>query len=541
MAEKEFSFKTLLLFISRIFHRRLLKNTHFQQRSNRDCNSNALNIKIQKYPSLILKSESESEFSSQTLIFDVEGALLKPSSLFHYFMLVAFEAGGLIRALVLLLLYPIIWLVNENIGINTMVFVCFFGIKKDNFRVGRSVLPKFFLEDVGFEGFEVLMRYGRKVGVSELPRVMIEAFLRDYLEVDFVVGKELKVFHGYYVGLMEDATKTSLNLQAMFGDEKMNSKEVVGFESFHKSLEHHYFSQCKEIYLVNETEKKKWKNLPREKYPKPLVFHDGRLAFKPTPISTLVMFFWIPFGIFLFTFRFLIGVSLPYSINIPILAFSGMRLKQSKPIPTPKKIENQKGVLYVSNHRTLMDPIYVSGGLRKKLTAMIYSLSKVCEIVAPIKTVRLTRDRETDAEMMEKMLKQGDVAVCPEGTTCREPYLLRFSPLFAEVSDEIIPVAIHVEVGMFYGTTASGYKVLDPVFFFMNPHLTYSINFLEKISTSEIFMSKKSRTEVANYVQGVIGRALGFECTNLTRKDKYLMLAGNEGFVGKSKSSNNSS
>ncbi|RZC48705.1 hypothetical protein C5167_017131 [Papaver somniferum] len=541
MAEKEFCFKTLLLFVSRIFHRRLLKNTHFQQRSNRDCYSNALNIKIQKYPSLILKSESESEFSSQTLIFDVEGALLKPSSLFHYFMLVAFEAGGLVRALVLLLLYPIIWLVNEDIGMNIMVFVCFFGIKKDNFRVGRSVLPKFVLEDVGYEGFEVLMRYGKKVGVSELPRVMIEAFLRDYLEVDFVVGKELKVFHGYFVGLMEDATKTSLNLQAMFGEEKMNSKEVVGFGSFHKSLEHHYFSQCKEIYLVNETEKKKWKNLPREKYPKPLVFHDGRLAFKPTPISTLVMFIWIPFGIFLFTFRFLIGISLPYSINTPILAFSGMRLKQSKPIPTPKKIENQKGVLYVSNHRTLMDPIYVSGGLRKQLTAMIYSLSKACEIVAPIKTVRLTRDRETDAEMMEKMLKQGDVAVCPEGTTCREPYLLRFSPLFAEVSDEIIPVAIHVEVGMFYGTTASGYKVLDPLFFFMNPHLTYSIKFLEKISTSEIFMRKKSRTEVANYVQGVIGRALGFECTNLTRKHKYLMLAGNEGFVGKSKSSNNSS
>jgi glycerol-3-phosphate acyltransferase len=39
------------------------------------------------------------------------------------------------------------------------------------------------------------------------------------------------------------------------------------------------------------------------------------------------------------------------------------------------------------------------------------------------------------------------------------------------------------------------------------------------------------RFKVANHVQVEIGNALGFECTKLTRKDKYMILAGNEGVV----------
>ncbi|KAF7834706.1 autophagy-related protein 3 [Senna tora] len=36
-------------------------------------------------------------------------------------------------------------------------------------------------------------------------------------------------------------------------------------------------------------------------------------------------------------------------------------------------------------------------------------------------------------------------------------------------------------VNMFYGTTASGHKCLDPVFHFLNPTPSYSIQFRERI------------------------------------------------------------
>lgn len=285
---------------------------------------------------------------------------------------------------------------------------------------------------------------------------------------------------------------------------------------------------------MTESEKRKWQNLPRTKYPNPLIFHDGRLAFMPTPISTLTMFMWLPLGFLLFIIRVSVTVLLPYKVLIPILSLSGIRARVSK--SNPIKITDQdtkpRSTLYVCNHRTLLDPIYLSVILMKPLTAVTYSLSRFNEMISPIKTVRLTRDREIDKTTMEKMLCQGDLVVCPEGTTCREPYLLRFSPLFAEVTDEIVPVGLDMKVSMFYGSTASGFKCLDSAFQLMNPNPVYNIKILEKLGSSNTSGSGgKSRFEVANYVQAEIGGALGFECTNLTRKDKYMILAGNEGII----------
>ena len=170
--------------------------------------------------------------------------------------------------------------------------------------------------------------------------------------------------------------------------------------------------------------------------------------------------------------------------------------------------------------------------LNAPVTAVTYSLSRVSEALSPIKMIRLTRNRDIDGKAMDRLLSRGhNLVVCPEGTTCREPYLLRFSPLFAELTDEIIPVALNVRVSMFYATTAKGFKGFDALYYLMNPSMCYELEFLDKIDTSRVRVGEGSSIEMANLVQWVIGGALGFECTKLTRKDKYMMLAGNNRIV----------
>ncbi|WOL10257.1 hypothetical protein Cni_G19011 [Canna indica] len=464
----------------------------------------------------------------KTLILDVEGALLRSSSTFPYFMLVALEAGSIFRGLLLLLLYPLLCCLSRGVALQVMALVCFCRIKKEEFRAGRAVLPKFFLEDVGLEGFEVVKKAGKKVVcVSRMPRVMVEGFLKEYLEVAQVVGREMKVIGGYYTGLMEEEgamVEKCLSLLENFGEELYG---LIG--NCTKSSQNQIFSLCQEVYVVTEAEKRKWHALPREEYPKPLVFHDGRMAFKPTPAAALAMFIWLPLGVSLAIFRSIVFLFLPYNISIPIGAATGMTNRLLNP-PTSVngKPGGHGGKLYVCNHRTLLDPVYISAALNRIVVAVTYSLSAVSEVLSPIKTARLTRDKEEDRRNMERLLRQGDLVVCPEGTTCREPFLLRFSPLFAELTDGVVPVALATRVSVFHGTTASGFKGLDSFYFLANPWPSYDIEFLDEMETGK---GGGSRYEVANLVQKEIGRALGFECTALTRKDKYLMLAGNEGVV----------
>ncbi|TYI69376.1 hypothetical protein E1A91_D08G151200v1 [Gossypium mustelinum] len=487
-----------------------------------------------KYPSFAHRANLSKD--QTLLLFNVEDALLKSPSLFPYFMLVAFEAGGLLRAFVLILSYPLLRLVGEDMGLKIMVFVCFFGVKTKSFRVGSAVLPKFFLEDVAVETLEVLKKGGKKVGFSNVPRVMIESFLRDYLDIDFVVGREVKVFRGYFLGVMEDKKQSNAALETIIGSQGLGICDVIGISGFKGSLQYHLSSHCKEIYLVRKADKRSWQRIRRDEYLKPLIFHDGRLAFMPTPLATLAMFMWLPFGITLSIIRAISGILLPYRLSIPILAYTGFQLSLS-PNPSLQSSNTRKtrGRLYVCNHKTLLDPLYLSFSLQKDLTAVTYSLSRVSELLAPIKTVRLARDRDQDSKMMEKMLNKGDLVVCPEGTTCREPYLLRFSPLFAEMSDDIVPVAMDSHVSMFYGTTAGGLKCLDPLFFIMNPRPSYNVRVLDGVYGLSSFLGggERSRFDVANHVQSEIGKALGFGCTRLTRRDKYLILAGNEGIVNK--------
>ena len=68
-----------------------------------------------------------------TVVADMDGTLLCGRSSFPYFALIAFEAGGVLRLLFLLLASPIAgflyYFISESAGIRVLIFSTFAGMK----------------------------------------------------------------------------------------------------------------------------------------------------------------------------------------------------------------------------------------------------------------------------------------------------------------------------------------------------------------------------------------------------------------------------
>ncbi|XP_058073830.1 glycerol-3-phosphate acyltransferase RAM2-like [Magnolia sinica] len=469
-----------------------------------------------------------------TVVADMDGTLLRGRSSFPYFALVAFEVGGILRLLFLLLASPIAgvlyYFVSESAGIQVLIFATLAGMKvADIESVARAVLPKFYSTDLHPESWRVFSSCGRRCVLTANPRIMVEAFLKEYLGADKVIGTEISTYKGRATGfVLRTGVLVGRNkataLRETFGD----ASPEIGLGD--RRTDFPFMSLCQESYMVPP--KPEVDPVSRDKLPKPIVFHDGRLVQKPTPLMALLTILWIPVGFLLACLRIAAGALLPMPLVYYAFWALGVRVTvKGTPPPPAQKSLGQTGVLFICSHRSLLDPIFLSTALGRPIAAVTYSVSRLSEFLSPIKTVRLTRDRATDAAMIKKLLEEGDLVICPEGTTCREPFLLRFSALFAELTDQIVPVAMANRMSMFHGTTARGWKGMDPFYFFMNPSPAYEVTFLSKLPHELTCSAGKSSHEVANYIQRVIAASLSYECTSFTRKDKYRALAGNDGTV----------
>lgn len=473
-----------------------------------------------------------------SVVAGLEGLLLRDAGTFPYFMLVAFEASGLPRFAALLALWPALraleLLGRGDLALCAAAFVATVGVPRAEVEaVARAVLPKFMADDVDMAAWAAFGACGgRRVVVTRMPLVMVERFAREHLGAHEVVGSELEYSRlmrstGVVRGGGEEAVADRVRTLFADGDQPDLG---LGRPEMARSFLPFCKEQLQPPFSVDDV-------AGQAKGPpfRPVIFHDGRLVCRPTPLMSLVILLWIPLGVLVAFVRIAVGIVVPIHIVPRIAPYFGGAVITHGRAPPPASASavdgSPSGVLFVCTHRTLMDPVVLATVLSRRVAAVTYSISRFSEILSPIPTVRLTRDRDVDAARMRAELSRGDVAVCPEGTTCREPFLLRFSALFAELSDRIVPVAMNYRVGLFHPTTARGWKAMDPIFFFMNPRPVYEVTFLNQLPAEATCAAGKSPVDVANYVQRILAATLGFECTSLTRKDKYRVLAGNDGIV----------
>ncbi|KAL6841577.1 hypothetical protein ACP4OV_028720 [Aristida adscensionis] len=454
--------------------------------------------------------------SRQAVAADLDGTLLLSRSAFPYYLLVALEAGGLLRAAALLLTVPAVYLtyvaVSETLAIRALLYVAVAGLRAaDVEAAARSVLPWFYAGDVHPEGWRVFRAFGRRCVVTASPRAMVEPFARAFLGADVVVGTEMEVTPSGRCtgrvaapGVLVGEHKRRAVLREFGG-----ASPDVGMGDRESDFD--FMSVCKEAYIVT---RKKYGAVPREHLQSRAAVHDGRLVRRPMATNTLLTFLWMPVGFALALLRAHLALLLPERVAFYAYKLAGVNLVVRGHPPPPSKKRRRPGVLFVCNHRTVLDHAMVASALGRKVTC----------VVVPDGV-----DADAARARIRRVLEDGgDVVVFPEGVPGRGPFVRRLSPLFAEVTDRIVPVAVDAKEGTFHASTSRGPKPMDPYFFFMNPRPTYEVTFLDQLPWELTCAAGRSPADVAAYVQKALATQLGFECAGITGMDKYGVLVGTD-------------
>jgi phosphoserine phosphatase len=136
---------------------------------------------------------SSTDRGGDTVVADLDGTLLCGRSSFPYFAHMAFETGGVLLLIVLAPLAGLLYyFVSEAAGIQVLIFASMAGAR----------VPKFYCSDLHPESWRVFSACGRRCVLTANPRVMVEAFLKDYIGADVVVGTELVTWRGRATGLV---------------------------------------------------------------------------------------------------------------------------------------------------------------------------------------------------------------------------------------------------------------------------------------------------------------------------------------------------